>query len=405
MSKNIVWRLLRKNISAAQIAGYAIANLVGLSIVLTAIQFYRDVNSLWSKEDSFISKDYMIISKKVSGLNTINSVMGSSNSKTNNLNFSSNEIENLQQQPWVRRVGNFTAAQFDVYASMEMGGRRMATHLFFESIPDEYFDIQPDGWVFDPATPEIPIIMSKDYLTLYNFGFASSRGMPQLSESLIGKVVLDVRLSGNGLRDTYKARIVGFSSRLNTIAVPQSFMDWANARYAPNENIQPSRLIIEIGKPGDPAIKEYLKENGYESAGEKADDGKASYFFTIVTGIVIAVGGIISLLAFFILLLSIYLLLQKNREKLHELMLLGYSPRQVAKQYYILVGVVNMSVLILAIIIMYLTSGYWIQPLATLEVETSSHLYAITIGAIIMAAITLGNFIAIARTTRRYFNS
>ena len=61
MSKNIVWRLLRKNISAAQIAGYAIANLVGLSIVLTAIQFYRDVNSLWNKEDSFISKDYMII--------------------------------------------------------------------------------------------------------------------------------------------------------------------------------------------------------------------------------------------------------------------------------------------------------------------------------------------------------
>lgn len=67
MSKNIVWRLLRKNISAAQIAGYAIANLVGLSIVLTAIQFYRDVNSLWSKEDSFISKDYMIISKKYPG--------------------------------------------------------------------------------------------------------------------------------------------------------------------------------------------------------------------------------------------------------------------------------------------------------------------------------------------------
>lgn len=403
MSKSIVWRLLRKNISGAQIAGYAIANLVGLSIVLTAIQFYRDVNALWSKEDSFISKDYMIISKKVSGLNTLSGIMGDDDSSS--LDFSERDIEKLQQQEWVRRVGRFTAAGFDVYASMNMGGRRMATHLFFEAIPDEYFDVQPEGWTFDPENPVIPIIMSKDYLTLYNFGFASSRGMPQLSESLIGQVVLDVRLTGNNRRDTYTANIVGFSSRLNTIAVPQSFMDWANARYAPDKTANPSRLIVEVSKPGDPAIKEYLKKNGYESAGEKVDNGKASYFFTIVTGVVIAVGGIISLLAFFILLLSIYLLLQKNKEKLHDLMLLGYTPGQVAKYYYILIGVVNLAVLALAIAAMWIGSGMWSASLASLEVESTSRLYAIGVGAGIIMFVTIGNFIAISRIVRRNFYS
>ena len=38
--KGLVWRLLRRNISAGQIAGYALATLVGLSIVLCAVRFY-----------------------------------------------------------------------------------------------------------------------------------------------------------------------------------------------------------------------------------------------------------------------------------------------------------------------------------------------------------------------------
>ena len=41
----MVWNLLRKNISAGQMAGYAVATLVGLAIVVGALQFYRDISS------------------------------------------------------------------------------------------------------------------------------------------------------------------------------------------------------------------------------------------------------------------------------------------------------------------------------------------------------------------------
>ena len=44
---DMVWRLLRCNISAGQLAGYAVATLVGLAIVSVALQFYRDVTSIW----------------------------------------------------------------------------------------------------------------------------------------------------------------------------------------------------------------------------------------------------------------------------------------------------------------------------------------------------------------------
>lgn len=100
MSKksNIVWRLLRRNISVGQIAGYALANLVGLAIVLTAIQFYRDVTSVWDDEDSFISEDYIIISKKVSG---VGSLMGGGGNATR---FSEEELVDIASRPWARKV-------------------------------------------------------------------------------------------------------------------------------------------------------------------------------------------------------------------------------------------------------------------------------------------------------------
>lgn len=52
--KNPIGRLLRRNMSTGQIAGYAVANLVGLVIVLTALQFYRDITSVSEDADSFI---------------------------------------------------------------------------------------------------------------------------------------------------------------------------------------------------------------------------------------------------------------------------------------------------------------------------------------------------------------
>lgn len=135
MSKNIVWRLLRRNISAGQIAGYALANLVGLAIVLTAVQFYRDVTSVWNDEDSFISEDYVIISKKVNGLG--GGFMGASGSSTR---FSEEEIADIAACPWARKVGRFSSAAFNVYAKVSFGGSSMGSDLFLESIPDDFLD-------------------------------------------------------------------------------------------------------------------------------------------------------------------------------------------------------------------------------------------------------------------------
>lgn len=401
MSNNTVWRLLRHNISAGQIAGYALASFVGLAIVLTAIQFYRDVSSVWNDDDSFISKDYLILSKRVEG---VSGLFGRSSASAGDTRFSEQDIADIASRPWVRKVGRFSSASFNVYAKVELGGSSMGSALFLESIPDEFFDVTPKEWTYEPGRSSyVPVILSKDYLSLYNFGFATSRGMPQVSEEVIGMVPLKLSLSGNGRQEWVDARIVGFSSRLNTIAVPEEFMQWANKEFSETPAEAPSRLIVMLDRPGDLQVESYLEEHGYETAGDRADNGKAAFFLSVVTTVVIGVGLIISILAFFILMLSIYLLLQKNRTKIHDLMQLGYSPAQVSRHYHLIVIAVNAGVLLTAMAVMLAASAWWSAPLRALGSEPESAWLTVGTGIGLMLLITLGNLAAITRTIRRSF--
>ena len=66
-------------------------------------------------------------------------------------------------------------------------------------------------------------------------------------------------------------------------------------------------------------------------------------------GIVLSVGLLISLLSFYILMLSIFLLLQKNTTQLENLLLIGYSPQRIALPYQLLTLLLNACVLVLSI--------------------------------------------------------
>lgn len=387
-------RLLRRNISVPQIAGYALASFVGLAIILTALQFYRDMTASKDSPDSFLGKDYMVLSKKVGALG----ILGDGNG------FSAADIEDLRRQPWARNTGNFTAAQFDVTASVDLGGRGMSTALFFESIPDEFFDRLPSGWTFDPEHPEIPVILSRDYLALYNFGFASARSLPQISESMISRIPLRVSVSGNGRQQYMPARIAGFSSRINTIAVPQSFMDWANSRFGTGDATKPSRLIVEVSDPGNPAISRYVRDNSLEIAGDRADGGgKATYFLSLATAAITCVGAVIGLLSLFILSLSLHLLLQKNRVKIYDLMQLGYTPAQVARVYCVMVAAVNVIVWIVASAVTVAASAAWDSTMRELGMQPVTTAPVILYGAAGMAVVTVISMMSVCRRVRSAF--
>ena len=387
---NLVWKLLRRHISVPQFVGFFFANLLGMLIVLLGFQFYRDVLPVFTQGDSFMSADYLIVSKRISTATTLS---GRSSS------FTSAEEAEVREQKFARKVGAFTSTEYKADARMGVNGVPvLSSELFFESVPDGFVDVPLDQWKWQEGD-DVPIILPRSYINMYNFGFAQSRSLPKISDGLVGMIDFRIFIHGNGRQNEFRGRVIGFSNRLNSILVPQSFMDWSNETYAPGMKSDPTRLIVEVGNPTDTHISQFVESKGYEVEDDKLNSEKTTYFLKMVVTLVMGVGLVISILSFYILMLSIYLLVQKNSSKLENLLLIGYSPQKVALPYQVLTAALNILVLVLALTVVFIVRGQYMEAIETLfpAIDEGSMLPSVAVGLALFILITVTNAVAIRR--------
>ena len=388
---NLVWKLLRQHISVPQFAGFFFANLFGMLIVLLGFQFYHDVVPIFTAEDSFMKSDFMIVNKKIG---TASSISGRSNT------FSNTEVDDMGEQAFSDKIGKFTSTEYKVDANMSVNGVPVLDNgeISFESVPDNFVEVkQLSDWKYTPGSKVVPIILPRIYLTMYNFGFAQSHSLPKISDGLIGMIDFQIFVHGNKKQAQFKGKVIGFSSRLSSILVPQAFMDWSNNEYAPGQQTEPTRLIMSLKNPGDQNFTKYLDKKGYEIENDKLNAEKTTYFLKMMVTMVMVVGLIISVLSFYILMLSIYLLVQKNSSKLENLLLIGYSPGHVARPYQLLTISLNIAVLIMAWIILYFVRNYYMGIIETLfpDMEDGSMLSTFVVGISLLILVSICNLIAI----------
>ena len=389
----LIWRLLRKHISLFELTIFFIVNLIGMTVIIGGVQLYSDVKPILSGEDRLIGNDYLVVTRPVERVGVGGKL------------FSEEDIADFRAQEFVEKVGEFTPSQYKVYGSMIFGGRALSTMLFFESVPDDFLDVKPEDWVYDAEKKIIPIILPRNYLNLYNFGFSSSQELPQITEDVIGSVELDVVLQGsNGLYGDFRGSVVAFSDRLNTILVPEQFMLWANEEYGDGEDAagEASRLIIEVEDPTNPELVAYLQEKGYEIENKPAESSKAMHILKVCVVIIVCVGVAFSLLSLIILTLSIYLLLQKNVSKLENLVLIGYTPARVALPYNLITLALNITIWVISsVVIVFVQRLYidYISQVAGYELSASP-MIAIVVGALFTALIIAFNFYIINRKIR-----
>jgi len=399
-------KLLGRHINAWQLAGFVLANLCGMAIVLIAVQLYGDIKPLFTSNDSFLRSGHIILTKRVSTLGTLT---GSSPA------FSAKEIQRLREQPFVKEIGSYTPALFSVFATVgsQRLGVEFSTEMFFESVPDEYLDVESKKWRYDPEIDEVPIILPRTYLNLYNFGFASSQGLPTLSEELIGKVNIRLRLTGTHATKLKTGNVVAFSRKLNTILVPQAFLNDMNSLLSPDREPQTSRIIVAVDNPADERIAKFLSDYHYDTETTDADASKAVGLLRIVITVVLVVGFIISALAFYVLLLSIFLLLQKQTEKIDNLLLMGYSPASVARPFHLLTVMLNVAVLVGALAAVFALRQWYvplIYPLSTIHspLATIHSLLAVMptllVSLAIFVLVTILNYVAITRKIRHIWH-
>ena len=368
----LVWKLLRQHISWAQFVGFFFANLFGMTIVLLGYQLYCDILPIFTENDSFLKADYLVVSKKIGMANAL----GQQHS-----GFSKDEIADLQAQPFVKGVGQFTSTAYKAEATMGISGMKILnSELFFESVPDHFVDVSLDNWHYTPGDSLVPVILPRSYIAMYNFGFAQNHSLPKINEGLVGMIDLHIQVQGKGGQGYFKGKVIGFSSKLNTILVPQSFMLWSNNHFSPDSELPPSRLILDVTNPADQRIGTYLEEHNYELEDNNLDAEKTTYFLKLMVTLVMGVGVVISALSFYVLLLSIYLLVQKNTTKLQNLLLIGYSPSRVALPYQMLTLVLNLAVLVASFSLLLIIRSYYIDIVETLFPDLPSTGVAATLG-------------------------
>lgn len=388
---NLVWKLLRQHISIPQFAGFAFANLFGMLIVLLGYQFYKDVSPVFTGDDSFMKSNYIIAEKKIGTGSTLS---GRSNA------FTKQDIDDIHAAHFATRIGAFTATQYTVTARMGISGTNILnSELFLESIPDDFVDAPKGTWHYKPGDHVVPVILPRSYIAMYNFGFAQSRSLPKISDGLVGMIDFDLFARGANGNGSFKGKVIGFSSRVSSILVPQAFMDWSNQTFAPDKHPDPTRLILDPDDSKTEQMTSYFDRHGYEVEDDKLDAEKTTYFLRLMVTMVMVVGLVISVLSFYILMLSIYLLVQKNSSKLENLLLIGYSPHQVARPYQLLTIFLNLGVLVIALVGIFFIRVYYMGVISTLfpNIEGGTMLPSVCLGIGLLLLVSIFNIFAIHR--------
>lgn len=342
----LLFKLLRKNVNFWQLAGFALANLVGAVIVLFGIQAYKDAAQVLKAPDSVFSGNYLVLSKEVSSVTTLAGALGAG-PKT----FNEAEIQEIADVEGVESVQMFRVATFPVYGAITLGGFQASTEMFLESVPDEVLDVDISRWTADVDDTSVPVVIPRTYLNFYNYGFAAARGTPQIGEDLFSSVPLRLIVRGREGRKEYKGRIVGLTDRLNTILVPDDFLAQANERFGTEEQNAPTRIIVEAGSEASKPLMDLVAERNYVLDGGNEDSMRMLSVVRTIISIVVALGLLVSALAFFLLLISILLLIEKNRYKnvtLHEL---GYPDRMIALPYQALAVSMDLIVWIVGAVV------------------------------------------------------
>lgn len=385
-------KLQRKTLIPSQMAAYTLSLLVGAAIALLSLQLYADLKPLLNSQTDVFRAHTVTVSKTVTAVKT---------ARKKGIYFTDKELQRLKQQEFVKEVAQFNSSTFNVSAAISFGGQQMSTDLFFESVPDGYVDIQSDDWRWDSTSNFLPIVIPEDYLNLYNFGFAESQSLPVVAPGLLSQVTFNVFVEGNGKRKVYNSRIVGLSSKINSILVPEDFLLWANREFGAADDKGSSRLLVEFSDASDERIAEYFKANGLNINKAELESSKMAFFFRLAMGFVMAIAVVIILLSMALIVMSMNLIVHRNREMFINLRNIGYSVGTMSRFYKVVTSLLTVGVIVLSAVIVVWIRSYYLARLSTMF-NAGGTLAPTLIGSLSLAALLLVicNY-SIVRTIKR----
>ena len=391
-----LWRVLFYRYRIWQWLVVSTASFLGFCMLMLTAQVQQDYRTITQTSPTLFDSDqYLSISKRV---NTLRSLRGEPTF------FETEEIEGLRAQPFAEEVVTFLPSEFKMVAFSPNGSQfpGFASDIFFEALPSQYLDVVPEGFAWPNADSLVPVIIPRNYLALYNFGFAPSQGMPQVSENAVQQFTFQLRLRGRGQVQDYPCKIVGFTDRIQTLLVPHAFLLAANAQYGNSNRNMPSRLLLKTKDASSPALVEYLEQENLQTNQDQLQLGKVSKIMQAATGAVVAVAALIILLSLLVFGFSMQVHLQRNREQLHTLLLMGYAKSSIIMPYLLVSGTIFLVVMLASLgLAQSLHSQAWAQlDLILPDLEPSTNIMT-WVGLSIFGIILLTQYLLLGRALKK----
>jgi hypothetical protein len=384
MKRAILNKIFVRKLGPGKFALPAVAFLLGFSLVLLALQSYVRIAEFITPQKS--SSNYIILNKEVAIGHTL---LGGK------AQFTAEEIRELRLQPFVADMGVFKSNNFQVRAYVG-GNLGFYTELFFESVPSQFIDNKPGNFEWREGSDFLPIIISQDFLNLYNFGYAVGRGTPQLSKSTIQLVPLKVEIAGITGRKVFNAKVVGFSERITSVLVPEDFLVWANEHVGGSSDETISRAIVKVKNEKNNLLETYLEKNGLKISDDKARFGKILNTMNIVLSAMVIIGTAFIVFALTIVVLNFSLMIAQAKEEVSLLIQLGYKTKDLVSHLSSYLAIFMVSVTLLAVIIFVIGN----QALGNFLIDNGIEIST----AITSEVVTLGIGFILVSTVVSYFS-
>lgn len=296
---------------------------IGVLLLLCAIQMYINIQSLL-REGSIRKNgfDYISITKNVT-----NATQGQ---EELNL-FRQSDIDELRKQSFIDGVAPLISNEFHVKLS---AGAMIPfrTDMFLEALDNSYIDTVPPTFTWQPGQRSLPIILSSDFLEIYNV-FAPGQGLPQVSRETASSLAVNVHCEGNDQEEIFIGKIAAFSDRINSVLVPKTFLDWANEQFGKGRELTATRLFIKTKDANNPDFLRFLDSKDYKLNKDKTILGRNKMVIDgIFSGLGIF-GLLVVILALMLFSFYLQLVIARSRDSLQLLLTIGYSPAWLSRNF------------------------------------------------------------------------
>lgn len=389
-------KILFRNSTNFQFIFATAGALIGLTALLLSLQLIFDVRSFHSNEEELFGPNSVVIQKKVTKLTSIG---------MNSTEFTPEDIQTLKNKEFITDVAPFQSADFKVGISEVEGDGlpHFYADMFFQAIPNRFMDINVD-WDWNENSEYIPIVLPRDFIMIINYGFAQSQGMNQISEELLMAARLTIHINGNGQKTKMIGRVVGFSHKISSILVPESFLTFANAQYGNGQIKNPSRIFITTKDDSYGELDDLMEEMNLDINKSAIDVAKIKTIISVVIGIF----GIASILIVLLSLLGFVqysqLVLSKASYEIKTLLRIGYPIKRIVntfiKQLSIIFGIITITSVTIMLLVKIFVVNTWLENNG-INIEGSSLVTTVIVAILCFGLFIVANYLNIKKTVNK----